>query len=81
MADPREDAVRERAYEIFLERCPDTQGNADSDWFQAEQDLRQSEKRESEPSNAQHVGPARIRDSRHIGKLTDDHGYDLENPC
>jgi hypothetical protein len=80
MADRREDAVRERAYEIFLQRCPDTQGDADSDWFQAEHELSDSKNRAPEPNKPQHLGPARIRDPRHIGQLTDHHGHDLENP-
>ena len=37
---PTEDQVRARAYEIYLARGG-RDGNAESDWYQAERDLRQ----------------------------------------
>jgi len=36
---PTEDAIRQRAYEIFLSRAPGS-GSAMDDWLQAERELR-----------------------------------------
>jgi len=75
MADPREDAIRQRAYELFLQRREDRSGDPVSDWLQAEQELRQANE-----EHRRHVGPARIQDPRHIGYLCDANGHDIENP-
>ena len=65
--------IRERAYLLFLARGA-APGNSEADWLQAEQEIREEEKR-------RHLGPARLPDSRHHGKITDESGCDLENPA
>ena len=71
MDEYKESRVRERAYHIFLERG-DRGGDAVEDWLSAEKQICDEER----PTH----GPARIRDARHHGALTDAHGRDIENP-
>ena len=71
MDDMTATKVRERAYELFLQRGT-APGDPLHDWLKAEEQLREEEHH--------HRGPARIRDVRHHGKLTDHDGCDLENP-
>jgi hypothetical protein len=63
--------IRERAYQLFLQRGS-APGDPVRDWLIAEQQLRDEE--------SPHRGPARIHDVRHHGKLTDANGCDIENP-
>jgi hypothetical protein len=71
MDEWRTSKVRERAYELFLQRGS-TPGDPLHDWLKAEEQVREEE--------GHHRGPARIRDVRHHGRLTDADGCDIENP-
>jgi DUF2934 family protein len=75
MADSRESVIRQRAYELFLERRESRPGDPVSDWLEAERELREIEER-----RYRHLGPARIQDPRHVGCLSDADGHDIENP-
>jgi hypothetical protein len=66
--------IRQRAYELFLERGAAPGGDL-RDWLKAEQEVEQQEIRER-PCR----GPAKMLDQAHHGKLTDQDGCDLENP-
>jgi hypothetical protein len=63
--------IRQRAYELFLERGA-VPGGALRDWLTAEQEIRHLERGDR--------GPARMPDKSHHGKLTDQDGCDFENP-
>jgi len=73
-AEKNAEKIRERAYQLFLERQHEGPGDALSDWLVAE---RQLEWEEAE----RHRGPARLGwHHQHHHTLTDDSGCDLENP-
>ena len=71
MNEQKRARIRERAYQLFLERGT-RPGDALNDWLTAEDEIRDEE--------AAHRGPARIRHHWHRGILTDADGHDLENP-
>ena len=71
MDEHKESKVRERAYQLFLERG-NRAGDAVEDWLSAEKQISDAER----PGR----GPARIRDTSHHGTLADAHGCDIENP-
>lgn len=71
MDEPRNTKIRERAYELFLQRGG-APGDPLRDWLKAEEQVRDEE--------PHHRGPAHIQDVRHHGKLTDANGCDIENP-
>lgn len=71
MDEHRKARIRQRAYEIFLQRA-NGHGDALRDWLEAEKELREEETR--------HRGPARMPDAGHHGRLTDHDGCDIENP-
>ena len=71
MSDVTTARVRQRAYELFLQRGG-APGDDLRDWLNAEREICEQERG--------HCGPARITDSRHRGKLTDPDGCDFENP-
>lgn len=75
LAEKNADKVRERAYQLFLERREDVQGDALSDWLAAERQV------ESEETGLRHCGPARLAAHHpHRHTLTDGSGCDIENP-
>lgn len=63
--------IRERAYQLFLQRG-NGPGDPTHDWLKAEEQIHEEE--------SHHRGPARIQDLRHHGRLTDANGCDIENP-
>ena len=71
MDDRETTKVRERAYELFLQRGS-APGDPVHDWLKAEEEVRDEE--------LHHRGPARMHDVRHHGKLTNADGCDIENP-
>jgi len=69
------EAVRERAYEHFLRRQQHAVvGNALSDWFAAEEELRR------EGHSIDHNGPAKASDETRARAVVDHHGNDFDNP-
>lgn len=65
--------VRERAYEHFLRRQGGSNGDALSDWLNAENETR--------IQAASHTGQAKAdEETRRLG-VVDRHGHDLENPA
>ena len=71
MDEWRASKIRERAYELFLQRGS-APGDPLHDWLNAEEQVREEEHH--------HRGPARIQDVRHHGRLTDADGCDFDNP-
>lgn len=71
MDERRTSRIRNRAYELFLQRR-NGPGDAVRDWLEAENEIREEERG--------HHGPARMPDSAHHGRLTDPDGRDVENP-
>jgi len=63
--------IRQRAYELFLQRGG-TPGDDLRDWLNAEQEVREQQRA--------HHGPARLADSARCGKVTHPDGCDIENP-
>jgi hypothetical protein len=69
------DAVRERAYEHFLRRQQHAfVGNALTDWFTAEEELRR------EGHHTDHRGPAQASAEMRARAVVDHHGNDFDNP-
>lgn len=74
-AEESTDKIRERAYQLFLERGEEGQHDALSDWLAAERQI------EAEENEHRHRGPARLGwHHPHRHTLTDGSGGDLENP-
>jgi Protein of unknown function (DUF2934) len=71
MNDRMQARIRERAYEIFLQRGGGP-GDALRDWLRAEREIREDDNR--------YRGPARMLNRTHHGKLTQPDGCDIENP-
>jgi len=63
--------IRQRAYELFLQRGS-APGDDLRDWLRAEQEVREQKRG--------HRGPARLADFTRCGKVTDSDGCDIENP-
>lgn len=67
--------IKERAYEIYRLRDPD-HGSADDDWCKAEAEI------ECEESlSFSQLGPARLKERSHWGKIGSHVGEDIENPA
>lgn len=74
--EERTSRVRERAYQLFLERREKGWGDALSDWLVAEREI------QSDENETRHRGPARLAPHHpHHRTLTDDSGRDVENPA
>ena len=71
MNDVTSSRIRQRAYELFLQRGSGP-GDDLRDWLKAEQETREQER--------DHCGPARLSDSTRCGKVTNSDGCDIENP-
>jgi len=74
-AEKNAEKIRERAYQLFLERKDEGPGDAVSDWLKAERQV------QSEEANLRHRGSARLGlHHQHHHTLTDNSGCDVENP-
>jgi Protein of unknown function (DUF2934) len=71
MNDATARRIRQRAYELFLQRGG-RPGDDLRDWLKAEQEILDHERG--------YRGPARVLDSTRCGKVTDPDGCDIENP-
>jgi Protein of unknown function (DUF2934) len=66
--------VRERAFEHFVQRGGQSNGDAVSDWLAAEKEIKR------EPANTYSSGPAKADDETRSRGVVDRHGHDFENP-
>lgn len=67
--------IQRRAFEIYLQRDPHSR-TAEEDWQKAEAEIAAEEHEQ-----LQHVGPAKLKDKSHWGKIGMHSGEDLENPA